>query len=279
MTRSLSLSYYTVPELTLAETIDVAAAAGCRYVGVRLLEGAPTDPPSALMRDAALRREAVARLRDRGVGALDASAARLRPQTSADAFVPMLDACNELGIAHVDCSIDDVDAARRVDTLSSLCALAHARGIRVEIEFVPWMAIGTLLDAAALVRATGAPNLGILVDALHLHRSGTPPEAIREWPADWFRIAQLCDAPAFVDRSKDDQIRVATKARCLPGEGVLPLAALVEVLPRDIPLALEIPMEARAPYTDALERVKAAVAATRALLDTVAVQHAYAKAP
>lgn len=278
MTRALSLSYYTVPELTLAETIDVAAAAGCRYVGVRLLDGAPTDPPSALMCDAVLRREAVARLRDRGVGALDASAARLRPRTRADAFVPMLDACNELGIAHIDCSIDDPDAARRVETLSSLCALAHARDLRVEIEFVPWMAVGTLLDAAALIRAIGAPNLGILVDALHLDRSGTPPEAIRELPADWFRIAQICDAPALVDRSKADQIRVATTARCLPGEGVLPLAALVEALPPDLPLALEIPMEARARHSGALDRVKAAVAATRALLESVAAKHACARA-
>lgn len=270
MSRSLSLSYYTVPELTLAETIDVAASTGCDYVGVRLLDGAPTDPPSALLRDAALRREAISRMRDRGIRPLDASAARLRPDTQVEAFAPMLEACEALGISHVDCSIDDPDAARRVDTVSTLCALAAPHGLRVEIEFVPWMAIGTLADAASLIRETGAANLGILVDALHLDRSGTTPDAIRELPADWFRIAQICDAPPFTDRSKADQLRIATKARCLPGEGVLPLAALVDALPRDIPLALEIPMEARARHMSALERVHAAVATTRQLLERVA---------
>lgn len=266
MARPLSLSYYTVPELTLPETIDVAAGAGCSHVGVRVLDGAPTDPPSALMADATLRREAIARMNDRGVRALDASAARLRPDTQASAFGPMLDVCAELGVRHVACSIDDTDASRRASTLTALCELAQQRGLRVEIEFVPWMAIGSIEHAASLIRETGQPNLGILVDALHLDRSGGQPDDIRALPARWFRIAQICDAPACTDFSKADQIRVATQARCLPGEGTLPLAALVQALPFDIPLALEIPMQALAARMPAAQRVTAAVLATRQLL-------------
>ena len=266
MPRPLSLSYYTVPELSFTQMIDVAADAGCDFVGVRLLDGAPSDPPTALLREAALRREALARMRDRGVRALDASAARLRPDSRADAFAPMLEVCAELGVRHVACSIDDPDVARRTATLSALCALARQHDLRVEIEFVPWMAIGSLTDAASLVREVGAPNLGILVDALHLDRSGGRPDDIAELPQTWFHLAQICDAPACADFSKADQIRVATQARCLPGDGALPLAALIRALPTDIPLCLEIPMLELARQVAAPERVKAAVAATRRLL-------------
>jgi sugar phosphate isomerase/epimerase len=267
MSRSLSLSYYTVPELTLPETIDVAADAGCDLVGIRVLDGAPTDPPSALMRDVALRRASIARMQDRGIQALDASAARLRSDTRAAAFGPMLDVCAELGVRHVDCSIDDPDPSRRVQSVAMLCELAAQRDLRVEIEFVPWLAIATVAQAAALVRETGATNLGILVDALHLDRSGGHPDELRSLPPAWLRVAQLCDAPACTDFSVADQIRVATKARCLPGEGVLPLTALVRALPRDIPLALEIPMQQRALHMPAVERVKAAVAASRRMIE------------
>ena len=267
MARPLSLSYYTVPELSFTEMIDVAADAGCEYVGVRLLDGAPTEPPTALVHDAALRGEALARMRDRGIRALDASAARLRPDTRADAFAPMLEVCEELGVRHLTCSIDDPDVARRTETLSALCALARPHDVRVEIEFVPWMAIAALADAASLVSAIDAPNLGILVDALHLDRSGGHPEDIRVLSPAWFRLAQICDAPACTDFGKADQIRVATQARCLPGDGVLPLAALIRALPRDVPLCLEIPMRDLAQQVPALERVEAAVAATRRLIE------------
>jgi sugar phosphate isomerase/epimerase len=267
MARPLSLCYYTVPELSFTQMIDVAADAGCDYVGVRLLDGAPTEPPTALLRDAALRREALARMRDRGVRALDASAARLRGDTRADAFAPMLHVCEELGVHHVACSIDDPDVARSAETLSALCALARRHDVRVEIEFVPWMAVGSLADAAALVRATDAPNLGILVDALHLDRSGGSPDDIGELPPTWFRLAQICDAPVCTDFSKADQIRVATQARCLPGDGALPLAALLRALPPEVPLCLEIPMRDLARHVAALDRVKAAVIAARRLLE------------
>jgi sugar phosphate isomerase/epimerase len=178
----------------------------------------------------------------------------------------MLEICEELGVKHVACSIDDPDIGRRRETLSALCALARQHDVRVEIEFVPWMAVGSLADAASMVRAAAAANLGILVDALHLDRSGGCPEDITELPATWFRLAQICDAPVCTDRSKADQIRVATQARRLPGEGELPLAELIRALPQNVPLCLEIPMRELAPRVPALERVKAAVAATRRLL-------------
>ena len=77
----LSLSYYTVPELSPTQMVREAAAAGFDFVGARLLNGQPGRDPAPLMASSAMRRETIACLRDAGVGVLDASGARLRPET------------------------------------------------------------------------------------------------------------------------------------------------------------------------------------------------------
>jgi sugar phosphate isomerase/epimerase len=268
--RPLSLAYYTVPELSFIECIEVAADAGCRYVGARLLNGGPADPPTALLESAALRREANALMAMRGISALDASAARLRADTDVRAFEPLLCACAELGVRHVMCSIDDPDPQRRLDSVGRLCSMAARHRLRVEIEFVPWMAVASLTDAAEIVERAGADNLGIVVDALHFDRSHGRVEDILRMPATCFQLVQLCDAPACTDYSAADQIRVATQARCFPGEGDIALAALLQALPPTIPIALEIPTQDLARHMPARQRVARAVTATRELLARMA---------
>ena len=97
--RSLSLSYYTAPELSFLELLEVAARGGCRQVGVRLLDGAPDAAATPLLQSAALRREARRRMAALGLTALEASAARIRPATRVTDFEPFLAACAELGVS------------------------------------------------------------------------------------------------------------------------------------------------------------------------------------
>lgn len=264
--RSLSLSYYTVPELSFLDMLEVAARAGCSQVGVRLLDGAPDGVFTPLLQSAALRREARARMSALDLTALEASAARIRPITRAQDFEPFLDACAELGVRHVMCTIDDPDAARSADKLAQLCMMAGQYGLRVEIEFVPWMSVGSLDDAAALVRRLAADNLGIVLDALHFDRSHGRPEELAALPPEWFRLLQICDAPVCTDYSVEAQLHVATQERLFPGEGAIALAALLRAAPADIALALEIPTAALSRTIPALERVQRAVNATRAVL-------------
>ncbi|RYF40290.1 MAG: sugar phosphate isomerase/epimerase [Comamonadaceae bacterium] len=234
--RSLSLSYYTVPELSFLALLDVAAEAGCSQVGVRLLDGAPDGPATGLLQSAALRQEARARMAALGLTALEASAARIRPATQVADFEPFLAACAELGVREVMCTIDDAQASRSADRLAELCARAARHGLRVGIEFVPWMTVGSLGDAAALVRAIAADNLGIVVDALHFHRSHGSVEALAALPPAWFPMLQLCDAPPFTDSSTAAQLHVATQERLFPGEGVIPLVALLQAMPHQRPV-------------------------------------------
>lgn len=268
--RNLSLSYYTVPELTFTEMMDVAAKAGCSHVGVRLLDGAPEAPGTPLMLNASLRRAARDRMAALGLTALEASAARIRPTTQVPAFEPFLAACAELGVRHVMCTIDDVEATRGAERLANLCVLAQKHGLRIAIEFVPWMTVGSLTDAAALVRSIAADNLGIAVDALHFDRSHSRVEDLVALPPAWFELVQICDAPTCTDYSTEAQLYVATQERLFPGEGMIPLAELLRAMPSQVPIALEIPTVALARIMPAHLRVQHAVAATRAVLAEVA---------
>jgi hypothetical protein len=82
-----------------------------------------------------------------------------------------------------------------------------------------------------------------------------------------FRYAQICDAVAEMPRPDDAPalIREARTGRLLPGEGALPLAALVAALPPDLPLAVEAPCRATA-GRPALERARRAHRALTALV-------------
>lgn len=259
----LSLSYYTVPELTPPETVAVAAETGCAHVGLRLLGGQPGRDMMPLMTDKALRRETARRMKDAGITALDASTARLMPQTDVDAFVPFLDVAAELGARHVLANGDDPDEERLVANLARLCDHAAAFGLTVQFEFVSWTSVPDVAAAARLVRRVGRPNLGIALDALHFDRSGSRIADVAAVPPGWFAYMHMCDAPGTWSNDRDSLLHVAVKDRLLPGEGAIDLIGLLRALPCDIPLALEIPNETLARTMGAPARVAQAVAATR----------------
>jgi sugar phosphate isomerase/epimerase len=264
----LSLSYYTVPELAPPAMVRAAANAGFEFVGVRLLNGQPGRDPAPLLENLALRRETLACLRDSGVKVLDASGARLIPSTDLPAFAPFLEAAAELGARHVLTTGDDPDPSRLADRITALCHAAQRFGLTVDIEFVPWMTVSSVDDAARLVRAVAHPELGIAVDALHFDRSGSRLDDLASLPRSWFRYVQLCDAPAEWRRDRDALFHAATRERLFPGEGAIDLVGLLRALPAGIPVALEIPCETLARTMPAQERLLLAVRATRRVLES-----------
>jgi len=262
----LSLSYYTVPELSPPQMVREAAAAGFDFVGARLLNGQPGRDPAPLMASSALRRETIACLRDAGMGVLDASGARLRPETDMAAFAPFIDAAAELGARHILASGDDPDEPRLAARFAELCELAGRSGLTVDLEFVPWMSVADLTLAARMVRTVARANFGIAVDALHFDRSRSRLSDLAALPRTWFRYVQLCDAPRAWASDRESLIHEAVSERLFPGEGAIDLAGLLRALPSGIPIALEIPTATLARTTPAAERLQRAVAATRKLL-------------
>ena len=267
MTRALSLSFYTVPTLSPPQTVSVAADTGCRHVGLRLLGGQPGGGEMPLLRDPAVRRQTLKAMKTHGISALDANTARLVADTIIPDYIPFLDAANELGARHVLTTIDDPDPARLIDNLCRLCDLAAERSLTIDLEFVPWLQLSNIAEAAQWVRECDHDALGISVDALHFYRSGSRLEDLKGLPEAWFRYIQVCDAP-FLPSSptRDELIHEAVKERLLPGEGAIDLAGILRALPPSLPLALEIPQAGLSASVSDLERVDRAVKETRALL-------------
>jgi sugar phosphate isomerase/epimerase len=126
--------------------------------------------------------------------------------------------------------------------------------------------MATLTDAARLALESGRPNAGVMIDTLHFSRSGCDPVRITELPPALFHFIQIADAPALAPTTVEGLIHTAREARLMPGEGGLDLSAILRALPADLPISIEIPNAALAAQIPDLQRVRAALDATRVLL-------------
>ena len=262
----LSLAFYTVPELAPPQVAEVASAAGFSHMGLRLLNGQPTDGGSPLATDASLRRETMARMSDLGIAALDANSARLIPDTRVEDFEPFLAVAAEMGARHVLSTGNDPERQRLVDKWAALCDLAGSYGLTVEIEFVPWMTVSSVAEAADILRDVGAANMGIALDALHFQRSKSTIEDISAVRSEAFRYLHLCDAPGRWETDIESLLHDAVHERLPPGRGDIDLVALLKALPRGIPVALEVPMRSEARRRGPLERAQMVAEAARQVL-------------
>lgn len=262
----LSLSYYTVPELTPVQTVHAAADAGFAFVGLRLLHGQPGGGEAPLMQGAAMRRGTMRALEARGLGALDASGARLVPGTDIDAFDPFLDVAAEMGARHILSTVDDAETTRVIERVARLCDKAAERKLTVDIEFVPWMTVPDLASADRLVTAVGRPNLGIAVDALHFHRSGSTPAQLKAVVRERLRYLQICDAATARPEGREGLLHEATKARLVPGEGAIDLVGILRAIRRGVPIAIEVPLQTSPEAAPTATRLRRLVDATRKIL-------------
>lgn len=269
MAHKLSLAFLTVFDANPVEAVRIAAETGYDLVGLRFLPAAAQgEGPYPVLTDAALQRELAAALRDTGVGLADIEIARLGPQTDIAGFARFLDLGERLGARNVLVAGDDTDHARLTETFARFCELAAAHGLTADLEFMPWTAVKTLAAARSIVEAAGMANGGVLVDAIHLQRSGSTFEEVADLPRRMMHYAQICDAPGRYDASDAGLIATARGARLYPGEGDIDLGRLIRALPGDTVLSLEIPHLERARSQTPADRARRALALTRDLLAT-----------
>jgi sugar phosphate isomerase/epimerase len=173
---------------------DVLAAAGLRVVEIEFLAGWALD--------------------DEGPGGEGVAAV-------ADAF----------GGRHVSAGefrggeLDPVAAAKR---LAEAAGRAAERDLLVAVEAFPWSAIRDYGTAVDLVRRSGAPNAGLLVDVWHFFNGGASPDLLQDLPGAGVAAVQLNDGP----RVHDDLLVNARATRRLPGEGELDVVGLVQAVER-----------------------------------------------
>jgi sugar phosphate isomerase/epimerase len=252
--RLISLAAGTVLDVGPADTVSVAADAGFPATGIWFDPSTWTD---------ATTKEVAARLSDTGVVALDIEPVILgRGPDPGDRLV---DTAAQLGAGHVLVASGPADRSEVLDRFASLCDRAAPAGVAIVLEFLPIFTVGSLAAAIEIVQEAGRPNAGVLVDTLHLARSGGTAADLRAVPPRLLPYLQLADAPAAAP--PQEQLRdEALHGRRLPGDGALPLAAVLDAVPA-VPVSLEIrsraAMEA---YPDPTDRARAVLAATQQLL-------------
>ncbi|MGH8851522.1 MAG: sugar phosphate isomerase/epimerase family protein [Casimicrobiaceae bacterium] len=265
--RRLSLAALTVIELAPPEMVSVAAAAGYQHVGLRLIPATPDDRSYAVIGDTPMVREIKVRLADTGLSVLDVEVFRLRPDTDVQAFLPAIETAAALGARHLLTTGQDPDSRRLRDRFAQLCDVAAAFGLTADLEFMPWTEISGLDEALRLLADANRANAGLVIDSLHFDRAAARLQDLAAVPPRCLHFMQLCDAPAARPKTTEELIFQARSARLVPGRGELALIGLLRSLPADLPISLEVPDAAAIGRVPALERARAAIAATRALLE------------
>lgn len=262
--RSISLAHLTVLDAGPLDLIDAGAAGGFDAIGLRIVPPLPGDAIVPVVGDIPLQRRIKERLAATGIRILDIEAIWLSPQTTVDDLEPALDVGAELGARHVLTVGFDVESARLLDNFGRLCTLANARGLRPMLEFIPYATIADLGSAHELLRQAAPRDAGLLVDALHLSRSGGSPADIAGYDPGLFSYIHLCDAPAA--RPPTSGFRAEARAeRLYPGLGELWLDAFLDAFAPDTPVGVEAPSAAFASCSP-MERARRAGDATRQLL-------------
>lgn len=241
MTRKLSVAHLTAITLSPPDFIEAAAQAGFDGVGLRLIRVTDTSPGYPLMSDRAMMRQTKVALAATGLSVGDIEFVKITPETRPKELCPFLDAGAELGARHVITAPYDPDLDRLAETLAAIDALTADRGLGTVLEFFPWTVVPDLVTARQVVEAAG-PRIGILPDALHFNRSASRVDDLCALPRHRVPFAHLCDAPVQPRYSEAELLRAARDERLAPGVGEINLEEILAALPRNLLLALEVPM-------------------------------------
>ena len=261
--RTISLAAGTVLDVGPAEAVDVAAGAGFASVGIWFDAATWSD---------AVADEVRVRAAQRGVSILDIEPIMLVPagSSTADNGEAIVDAAIRIGARNILVASRDTDDARVADRLCVLADRLAGTNIRLVLEFLPILGVRTLPQALSIVAAADRPCLGVLVDNLHLSRAGHLPADLAAVDKHLLPYIQVCDAPAVpADVVPAALLYEALHGRLLPGEGGLPIAELLDVVPA-VPLSLELRSETlRTLYPNPVERARAVRLSMERVLDSL----------
>jgi len=259
----LSLAHLTVLDVAPPALFDLAAQAGYQRVGIRILPAIPGAIAYPLSRASVIawRRG----LANAGVGVHDVELLPLTPSVQIEDYLDTLALAAELGARRLNVTGDDADVDRLAGRFAVLCEHAAPLGLGIDLEFMRFRLVGTLTQALDVVGRAAQPNGRVLVDLLHLCRSGGTADMLREAPAEQLGSVQLCDA-LLQGPNNADFAAEAREGRLFPGEGDLPLQSLMNALPRDIAIGVEVPTGTTHPGLTSGARAARACTASRALL-------------
>lgn len=248
--------------------VDLTADLGCRYMSI-VVQGGPLLPLGyplySLKDDPTLRRDLLAAMGHRGVAISLGDGFLVLPETEINSFRGDLEVLAELGVPRINVVSLDPDLNRTFDQFAALTELAAQCGIETDVEPVPGLTVGDLPTALAARAHVGRPDFRLLIDTMHLVRSGAAAADLAAVDPEHIGYAQLNDTT--LQPRLDNYMEEAMFERMVPGEGELPLGDLLAVLAPDIVLEIEVPRRSLAlAGVSPIDRMRPCVQAARHLL-------------
>ncbi len=254
--RLLSLAAGVCPETDPAEFVTACAAAGWEACGIWFDADTWTETVASEVRT---------RLDDTGLTALDMEPVFVTP--AGDHGERMIEAAAVVGAQNLLVVSRGVDDTAFTDRFGELCDLAAAHDIGCSLEFMAFMSVANLPQTLAVLDGTRRPNAHVLIDNLHLDRTGGTIADVARIEPGRLSYVQLCDAPA---NPPDDLVTEALDERLLLGEGRLPIRELVDALPSHTALSMEIRSAAlRSTFPDPTDRARRILSTSRSWLSAI----------
>lgn len=158
----------------------------------------------------------------------------------------LLDAAEALGARHIkigDLGNDCADVPKMTEEFAVLCRQAAERGAVVLLEMLPrpFSRAPSLDDVLAICRGAGTNNAGIMLDNLHVQRTGTTPEDIVRKVGRQVRLGvEINDGYLATPVKFEDSV---INRRLLPGDGEFDIAAFLQAawsIGYDGPIGVEV---------------------------------------
>ena len=230
--RLLSLAAGVIPELTKdpARFVEVTAAAGWKATGVWFDKDSWSSTTS---------REVKKRIDDSGIEAVDMEVIRLGK--SIDKGKALVEAACEIGAKNILVVSSLHSSIETADQLSYLCSLAEAGNITICLEFMKFTSVKSLSDALEIIKLIDAHNIGILLDLLHVVRSGTTMSEIAACDPNLFPYVQWCDGNQQpIGWSDSELITDALDDRLIPAQGELNALEFESLFDEGVPFSIEV---------------------------------------
>jgi len=261
----IGVDYISLIGISPLGMITAAADAGCHNISLILTrpDYNPDEYPwFSLIDDAALRRETVTCLRDRDVSIALVDGFAVYPDQPTENHRQAFEILAELGVRRVNTVSFDEDWSRMIDKTAEIVAMAREYDVTVTIESCPMLTVKTLAQALEVISAVNLPNFKLLIDTMHITRSGESGDIARLDPM-LIDYVQISDGPLSVPDPLN-YMNEAMNERMVPGTGEMPLVEMIRAMRRDIIVSIEVPMRSlKEAGMSETERVRLAVEGAR----------------
>jgi sugar phosphate isomerase/epimerase len=211
------------------EYIEYAQTAGYDGIGIRLYPS-PGMPFFPVVGDSELERDVRKALADSDLQVCDILTCYIQPEMDLEAMKRAHEYGASLGATYALVIGDDPDWNRMVDNFGTLCDNAREYGLICALEApVNRRALTSTELNLKLIADSGRENAAICIDPVQFHRAGDSVELVSKLDAKLVPYTQICDAKTMTPM----------EPYCMPGDGIVPMRELLDVLPDGLPLSLE----------------------------------------